>query len=141
MKSLSTSLCSVLTVLGAALALGGCGHDTSLEAKSSYDQGKGNKHVYDASRDQAWEAAHAAIRWNNVGTITDHAEDRYMITDPTHFDQIGIWVTSKAAGKTEVTVVVIDDPNLPGPNEDGVQKDVATALGLAAAGKPTDKRP
>jgi hypothetical protein len=37
--------------------------------------------------------------------------------------------------------VVIDDPNLPGPNEEGVQKDVGLALMQIAAGKPVDKRP
>ena len=40
-----------------------------------------------------------------------------------------------------MTVVVIDDPNLPGPNEEGVHKDIATALAQIAAGKPLTMRP
>jgi hypothetical protein len=128
--------------LAGSVLLGGCdAHDTSLEAKSAYDQGKGTKHVYDATYDQAWNAAHAAINWNQVGAVTEHPDQHYFLTDPTHFDQIGVWVAEETPGKTRVTVVVIDDPNLPGPNEEGVQKDIATALGLIQAGKPVDKRP
>jgi hypothetical protein len=125
------------------LSLGsvGCGNDSQLEAKSAYDQGKGDKHIYEAGFDQAWQAAHVALQWNQVGAATDHTDHHYVITDPTHFDQIGIWVEPDNAQKTRVTVVVIDDPNLPGPNEAAVQKDIATALSLIAAGKPTDKRP
>ena len=122
--------------------LGGCGGgDASLEAKSAHDKGKGTLRVYDATYDQAWAAVHAAISWNQVGTPTDHAAEHYTITDPTHFDQIGVWLEPEGADKARVSVVVIDDPNLPGPSEEGVQKDIATALKLAKDGKPTDKRP
>jgi len=126
-------------VLGTTLL--GCGNDTSLDAKSAHDTGKGTLRVYDATFDQAWSAAHAAISWNQVGAPTDHLDARYLITDPTKFDQIGIWLQPQGADKTQVSVVVIDDPNLPGPNEESVQKDVASAIGLVKAGQPTDKRP
>jgi hypothetical protein len=120
----------------------GCGGtDASLEAKSAHDQGKGTTRVYDATNDQTWSAAHVAISWNEVGTPTDHPEGHYLLTDPKHFDQIGIWLQPEGADKTRVNVVVIDDPNLPGPNEEGVQKDIATALGQVKAGQTTAKRP
>jgi len=44
-------------------------------------------------------------------------------------------------GRTRVTVVVMDDPRLPGPNEQGVMKDISTALTLARNGQSTEKRP
>jgi hypothetical protein len=136
------SLILACSLLGSVL-VGGCGNDATLEAKSAHDQGKGTRQVYDATNDQAWAAAHAAIKWNEnqVGVPTDHPDDHYILTDPAHFDQLGIWVEPDAAGKTRVTVVVIDDPTLPGPNEQGVQKDVGAALDLIKAGKPVDKRP
>jgi hypothetical protein len=143
MKSLvpfqTAPLAAATTLL--SLALVACGADASLEAKSAHDQGKGDKHVYDTTYDVAWQAAHVAVQWNQVGAITDHADQHYLQTDPSHFDQIGIWVEPDSPSKTRVTVVVIDDPNLPGPNEASVQKDVATALQLIVSGKPTDKRP
>ena len=86
-------------------------------------------------------AAHAAVAWNGVGEATDHADEHYLITSPVHFDQIGIWLTPQGPQSTLVTVVVIDDPNLPGPNEEGVHKDIATALAQIAAGKPLTMRP
>jgi hypothetical protein len=119
----------------------GCASGTSLDAKSAHDTGKGTLRVYAATYDQAWAAAHAAISWNGVGAPTDHTDLHYVITDPTRFDQIGIWLEPEGTDKAHVTVVVIDDPNLPGPNEESVQKDVASALDLIKAGKPTDKRP
>ena len=97
--------------------------------------------VYDATYAQAWAAAHAAVSWNQVGVPTDYAEEHYLVTDPAKFDQIGVWLESEGADKTHVSVVVIDDPNLPGPNEEGVQKDIASALKQIKAGQPTDKRP
>jgi hypothetical protein len=134
-------LVSCTLVGSVVLGGGGCGNDASLEAKSAHDQGKGTKHAYDVSYDQAWAAAHVAINWNQVGIATEHPDEHYLITSPVHFDQIGIWLTPQGPTSTLVTVVVIDDPNLPGPNEDGVQKDIATALAQVAAGKPVDKRP
>ncbi len=63
-----------------------------------------------------------------------------MLTDPVHYDQIGIWLAPEG-DKTRVTVVVIDDPHLNGPNEQGVQKDIDAAIQLVKTGQPTDKRP
>ena len=116
-----------------------CG-DSVLDAKSAHDSGKGTIVAYDAPYDQVWAAAHAAVRWNGAGTPADHSDQHYFITDPAHFDQIGVFIEPEG-DKSRVTVVVIDDQSLPGPNEKSVQKDIATALELAKAGKPTDKRP
>jgi hypothetical protein len=135
---------SLLGACSAALVslplLAGCGPETKLDAKSAHDTGHGTVHDYEGTYDQLWSAAHAAISWNQVGAPTDHADQHYLITDPAKFDQIGVWLEAEGP-KVHVTVVVIDDPNLPGPNEEGVQKDVAKALELIKAGKPTDKRP
>ena len=127
-------------VLGLGLALGLAACVDALDAKSAHDQGKGTIQEYDATYDQAWAAAHAAIVWNQVGAITDHADEHYILTDPARFDQIGVWFDPEG-GKTRVNVVVIDDPHLNGPNEQGVQKDIEAAIQLIKAGQPTDKRP
>jgi hypothetical protein len=134
---MNTRLLLLTSTFVGSLLLGACG---DLDAKSAHDAGKGTARVYDATTDQAWTAAHAAVTWNHVGAATDHADEHYFVTDPTHFDQIGVWLTAEG-DKTRVSVVVIDDPNLPGPNEEDVQKDVAKAIDLVKAGKPTDKRP
>jgi hypothetical protein len=125
--------------LSASLAgLAGC--VDALDAKSAHDHGKGTNQLYDATYDQAWAAAHAAIVWNQVGAVADHPEEHYLLTDPTNNDQVGVWLTAEG-DKTRVNVVVIDDPHLNGPNEEGVQKDIAAAIQLVKAGQPTDKRP
>jgi hypothetical protein len=123
------------------LALAACNAETKLDAKSAHDTGHGTVRDYDGTYDQVWAAAHAAISWNEVGAPTDHAAEHYLVTDPAKFDQIGVWLEPQGADKVRVATVVIDDPNLPGPNEEGVQKDIASALSLVKAGQATAKRP
>jgi hypothetical protein len=137
---MKTRLSTRIACFAPVLFLAACGA-AGLDAKSAHDQGKGNRKEYEATFDQAWAAAHAAIKWNEVGGAQDHADDHYIITDPARYDQIGIWVDPEGANKTLVNVVVIDDPNLNGPNEEGVQKDIAKAIELVKAGQPVDKRP
>lgn len=136
----TSSLLAACAFVG-SLLLGGCGPETALDAKTAHDTGKGTLRVYDGTYDQVWAAAHAAVSWNQVGVPTDHADQHYLITDPAKFDQIGVWLEPEGTDKVRVVTVVIDDPNLPGPNEEGVEKDIATALKLVKAGQPTDKRP
>lgn len=116
-----------------------CG-SSAVDAKSAHDAGQGTVRVFDGTPQELWDAGHAAVKWNPVGPIVDHGTD-YFVTDPTDFDQIGMWVEPAGPGRTRVTVVVIDDPTLPGPNEQGIIKDVATALALARNGQSTEKRP
>ena len=136
-RALLVAVCSV----AGSLLLGGCGPDTKLDAKSAHDTGHGTVREYDGTYDQVWQASHAAISWNQVGAPADHASEHYLLTDPAKFDQIGVWLEPEGTDKVRVSTVVIDDPNLPGPNEEGVQKDIAIALKLVKAGQPTDKRP
>jgi hypothetical protein len=138
--SLLASCARSVVTLASIAVLTGCGAETKIDAKSAHDTGHGTVRDYEGTYDQIWAAAHAAISWNEVGTPTDHPDEHYLITDPAKFDQIGIWLEPSGT-KSKVSVVVIDDPTLPGPNEEGVQKDISTALAQIKAGKPTDKRP
>lgn len=125
-----------------AVALSGAAcTSAAVDAKSAHDAGDGTVRVFAATPQELWTAGHAALKWNPVGRVTDHPAENYFITDQKDFDQIGVWVEPLDVGKTRVTVVVIDDPNLPGPNEQGMLKDIDTALTLARNGQSTEKRP
>ncbi len=123
-----------------ALSIPAC-ESSAVDAKSAHDAGEGTVRVFDATPQELWTAGHAAVRWNPVGAIVDHVTEGYFVTDPKDFDQVGMWMEPAGPGKTRVTVVVIDDPTLPGPNEQGFMKDIASALALARNGQSTEKRP
>jgi hypothetical protein len=123
-----------------ALAGVACGYD-SLDVKSAHETGRGTSQVFEGTVDQLWTASHAAVAWTQAGAAQDHDNEHYFVTDPTQFDQIGIWLEPQGSDRTRVTLVVVDDPNLPGPNEAGVMRDVASALRLVMSGLPTSKRP
>jgi hypothetical protein len=127
-------------VASLSLALAAC-TTTALDAKSAHDAGQGTASVFDGTPQELWAAGHAAMKWNPVGAVANHESEHYFVTDPNEFDQVGIWVEPAGPGKTRVTVVVIDDPNLPGPNEQGLLKDIGTAVTLARNGQSTEKRP
>jgi hypothetical protein len=123
------------------LATPACGNPTRIDAKSAHDLGHGTRRVLDGSMDQLWLATHAAVSWNEIGAAKDNEAEHSFTTDPARFDQVGVWLEPEGPSRTRVTVVVIDDPNLPGPNEEGVMNDVVTALKLVSSGSPTSKRP
>ena len=127
---------SLITALSGAACT-----SAAVDAKSAHDDGEGLVHVFDATPQELWAASHAVMKWNPVGAVQNHESENYFVTDPSEEDQIGIWVEPAGPGKTRVTVVVMDDPRLPGPNEQGVMKDIGTALTLARNGQSTDKRP
>ena len=130
----------ILTSFFCALAGVACDSD-SLDVKSAYEMGRGTSRVFDGTVGQLWTASHAAVAWTQVGAAQDHDDEHYFVTDPTRFDQIGIWLEPQGNDRTRVTLVVVDDPNLPGPNEAGLMKDVGSALRLVMSGLPTSKRP
>ncbi len=134
---------AVLGACSLAAALSACGAEP-MNVVTAHDAGRGTTVVYDAPVDQVWTAAHAAIRWADVGKPTDHQERQdqwYVITDPAAADQVGIWLTPEGP-KTRAKILVMDDPGLPGPNESDVKKDVDKALAMIGAGQPIgDKRP
>lgn len=126
--------------LAVALSAAACS-SAAVDAKSAHDAGEGTVRVFDGTPQELWAAGRAVVKWNPVGAVIDHASENYFVTDPSDFDQLGVWVEPAGPGKTRVTVVVIDDPSLPGPNEQGVLKDIGTALTLERNGQPMDKRP
>jgi hypothetical protein len=126
-------------LLGAAFVVACKGEPMNVE--SAHEAGRGTIAEYDAPIDQVWTAAHAAIRWANIGKPTDHQDNWHVITDPAAADQVGIWLEAEGPTKTRARVIVMDDPTLPGPDEKDVQKDIGRALALIAEGKPLDKRP
>lgn len=132
----------IALIASLALALSGAACTTSsVDAKSAHDAGEGTARVFEATPQELWTASHAVMKWNPVGAIVDHESEHYFVTDPKDFDQVGVWVEPAGPGKTKVTVVVVDDLNLPGPNEQGVLKDIDKALTLERNGQPMDKRP
>lgn len=126
--------------LALTLSVAACA-SAALDAKSAHDAGEGSVRILEATPQEVWTAAHAAVKWNPVGAVVNHDAEHYFVTDPSDFDQVGIWVEPAGPGRTRLTVVVIDDPNLPGPNEQGVLKDIDSAIFLARNGQSTDKRP
>jgi hypothetical protein len=126
-------------LLGAAFAVACAGEPMNVE--SAHAAGRGTIAEYDAPIEQVWTAAHAAIRWANVGKPTDHQENWHLVTDPAAADQVGIWLETEGPTQTRARIIVMDDPTLPGPDEKDVKKDIGKALALIAEGKPLDKRP
>ncbi|HEX8795265.1 MAG TPA: hypothetical protein VF765_30160 [Polyangiaceae bacterium] len=126
--------------LALALSVAGC-TSSAVDAKAAHEAGQGTVRVFEATPQELWVASRAVLKWNPVGAVAEEQSGHYFVTDPKDFDQIGVWVDPVAAGKTQVTVVVIDDANLPGPDEQGVLKDIGAALVLERNGQPMDKRP
>jgi hypothetical protein len=123
-----------------------------LTAISAHSAGHGKAAIYDASFEDAWRAAHVALRWDDAGTPQDHFDDRFVVTNnptsegPSLSDQVGVWFESVDANKTRVSVVVITgmEPTagVVGHDEISVQKDIAKALAYVQSGGPIpDKRP
>lgn len=139
-SSMKTLKIAFVATIATALSGAACA-SSALDAKSAHDAGEGTVRVFDATPQEMWAAGRAAVKWNTFGAITNHEGEHYFITDAKEFDQAGIWVEPAGPGKTRVTVVVIDDPTLPGPNEQGVLKDMDAALTLARNGQSTEKRP
>lgn len=132
-----------LVVIATLLAPLSCAGSTRahLGVKGAHDAGEGTTREFDGSLQQLWDASHAVMKWNPVGAVEDHEAEHYFVTSPNTFDQVGVWLEPAGSAKTKVSVVVIDDPNLPGPNEQGVLNDIDTALTLEKNGQSTDKRP
>jgi len=128
-----------LALIGAAF-VAGCASE-SVDVVAAHAAGHGTARVYDGSVDELWTAAHAAIHWSPAGHPQDNRDQGSIITSPSGFDQIGIWLEPVDAHTTRVKVVVVDDPRFPGPFEEGVQKDIATALASERAGASLDRRP
>jgi len=128
-----------LVLLAAGLYTGAC-NPVRVDAKSVHDTGGGRESVYEATYEQTWAAAHAAVSWNSAGAVTDHADEHYLITDDTHFDQIGVWLLPLGQKSTKATVVVLDDHRT-GPNEETLLKEIGIAVERIKNGQPVDKRP
>lgn len=129
-----------LTSLAVALSAVAC-TSAAVDPKAAHEAGDGTARVFDATPQELWVASHAAVKWNPVGGIRDHQTEHYFVTNPGDFDQVGVWVEPADPGTTRVSVVVIDDPYLPGPNEQGLLNDIGKALTLERNGLPMDKRP
>jgi hypothetical protein len=137
--------------LAALPALQGCERDP-LTAAAAHQAGHGNAAIYDASFDEAWRAAHVALKWDDAGTPQDHLDGRFVVTNnpssagPSLSDQVGVWFEPMDGQKTRVSVVVITgiDPTagITGHDEASVQKDIAKALAYVQSGGPIpEKRP
>jgi hypothetical protein len=127
------------TALASALLVAACS-SSQVDVKSAHAAGKGTTQNFEATEAELWTAAHAALRWNSVGPAVDHPDEHFVETNATSYDQVGVWFTPNTT-LTSVTVVVMDDPNLPGPSEKEVLKDISTALDLERHNQPLDKRP
>jgi hypothetical protein len=111
-----------------------------IDAKSAHDAGGGAARVYPATYAEAWAGAHAAVHWNPTGTVVDHPDEHYLITDDTDFEQVGIWLLSLGPDTTKVTVVVMDERHT-GPNEEKFLEDIGLAVDQIKKGQSVDKRP
>jgi hypothetical protein len=111
-----------------------------FDAKSAHDSGAGKAGLYDATYEQAWAAAHAALRWSPVGDVIDHPDEHYLITDDVHFDQVGMWFLPFGPNQTQVKVVVIDNRRS-GPTERSLLDDIARAVERIKSGQSVERRP
>jgi hypothetical protein len=146
LASSSTLLLSLALSLAA-----GCSPDP-VSAISAHNAGHGTAAIYDATFDEAWRAAHIALKWDQAGTPEDHPDRQFVITNhptseaPSFIDQVGVWFEPMGPMKTRVSVVVMSGQEttagVTGPDESSVQKDIAKALGFVQSGGPVpEKRP
>jgi hypothetical protein len=129
-----------LALFTASAFVAGCTSE-SVDVVAAHAAGHGTTRVYDGSLDELWTAAHAALHWSPAGPAQDRRDQWAIITDPAAFDQVGIWLEPINEHTTRVKVVVVDDPRFPGPFEEGVQKDIGTALASERAGASLEHRP
>jgi hypothetical protein len=129
-------IASLITALSGAACT-----SSAVDAKAAHEAGQGSARVFEGTPQELWAASRSVLKWNPVGPVIDEDPGHYFVTDPKDFDQLGVWVEPAGPGKTKVTVVVIDDVNLPGPNEQGMLKDIDSALTLEKNGQRMDKRP
>jgi hypothetical protein len=139
-------------LLSLALSLAaGCSPDP-VSAIAAHNAGHGTAAIYDATFDEAWKAAHIALKWDQAGTPQDHPDGQFMITNhptseaPSFIDQVGVWFEPMGPLKTRVSVVVMSGQEttagVTGPDESSVQKDIAKALSLVQSGGPVpENRP
>jgi hypothetical protein len=141
---------SSLALLVLSLTVVGCGV-TPMSAIAAHREGYGTTKIYDATFDQAWQAAHIALAWDGAGTPEDHPERQFVITNhpasegPSFNDQVGVWFRPLGPYKTRVSVVVMTAPepadSIIGPDESSLQKDIAKALALVKSGAPVETAP
>lgn len=120
----------------------GCGVNPPT-AIAAHRAGRGTVKVYDATLEDAWMAAHRALRWEHNGTPEDHLYDApfepFIVTydpdwgpPPGDRDQVGVWFLPEGPTRTLVKVVVMSGiqttAGVVGPDESSVQKDIAEAL-------------
>jgi hypothetical protein len=123
-----------------------------VSAIAAHNAGHGTAEIYDASFDEAWQATHIALKWDQAGTPEDHLERQFMVTNhpsseaPSFLDQVGVWFEPVGPRKTRVSVVVMSGQattaGVTGNDESSVQKDIARALPYVQSGAPIpEKRP
>ena len=75
--------------------------------------GHGTERVYKATFEEAWTAAHVALRHAQAGTPEDHRDQGFVITNhpeseaPSFLTQVGIWLTPRGPDETLVSVVIM----------------------------------
>ncbi len=79
-----------------------------VNAKQNGDDGM--TAVYPVNKDQAWEIAHAVLRWQHSNMIEDHQDQNYMLTSMGAStcacrSEVGVWVEAERENYTRVTII------------------------------------
>jgi hypothetical protein len=124
-----------------AMAGYGCG-GSRQDVVHTYEAGGGEMRAYDATMVQAWEAARAALRWNDAGTIEEHPAERWMVGTAgvsgwSWGATMGIWLEPLDAKGTRVRAVVSRRlaTNWTAQSEGGLLDDIAKAIDLEKQGQ------
>ena len=129
---------AVLCTFGAS-ACGG----TEQDVLSAYQANDTESRTFQISMGQAWNAAHAALLWNDADSVVEHSTERCMIgiagfTPWSYGHAMGVWIEPVRPDVTRIRVVVSRAlaTTVSAPSESSLLNDIERALILEKRGLP-----
>jgi hypothetical protein len=143
-RTVGSTCVSGFALVGLLVGCGGSRQDVLQTARS----GGGEVRAYDATMDQIWPAARAALLWNHAAAIEEHRDQGYMlgsapVTGWSWGATIGMWFEAPSDGRVLVRAVVSRTvaTNVTAQSEGGLLDDVAKAVALERQGRPLPEEP
>jgi hypothetical protein len=133
---------TAVAAIATAACTAGCA-GTRQDVLSAYQAGDGEVRTYNATFEQTWAAAHAALVWNHAAAIEEHRDQGFMLgTAPAQEwswgASMGIWIDPADARSRRVRAVVSRTlaTNVTAQNETTLLDDMGRALVLEKQGAP-----
>ncbi len=124
------------------LAEAGCAGSRE-DVLSAHDAGKGEARTFRVTLGQAWNAARAALLWNDADGVEEHPTARFLYaeagTNLTGWGQaMGVWIDPLNTRTTRISVVVSRrvSTNVAAPNDSSLLDDIERALLREIRGEP-----